>query len=95
MALTRQQQRAMFAKKNKIKIFDNEGKTLDRFTVVIGKDVFGMSLNPQDPRGFSQFAFTIGRGQGFSQLSDEILKSKKVKFENLPIEVQKGIRGRI
>jgi len=95
MARTREQLKAMFAKKNKIKIFDNEGESLDRFTVVIGKNVFGLSEKPNSQFGFNQFAFTIGKGEGFHQLSDEVLKQKKVKFVSLPIEVQKAIRDRI
>jgi len=89
MALTDAQRRAMFAKKNKIRIFDSGEKFADRFTVVIGKDVFGIGEN------FNQFSFTIGKGMGFSQLSDKILKEKKVKFENAPEFLQKDIRARI
>ena len=53
------------------------------------KNVFGIGKN------FNQFSFTIGEGMGFGQLSDRVLKDKKVKFENSPEFLQKDIRARV
>lgn len=42
-------------------IFDNEGKTIDRYTGIIGKtgDVFGFNENPFHPCGFGQFCGNV------------------------------------
>lgn len=87
--LSDKQRKAMFARKNKIRIFDSGENFADRYTVVIGKDVFGIGEN------FNQFSFSIGKGMGFGQLSDKALKDKKVKFENAPEFLQKDIRARV
>lgn len=79
----------MFAKKNQIQIFDNGGKTADRFTVLIGKDVFGMGDN------FNQFSFTIGDRMGEHQLNPNILKEKKLKFTDVPKNIQNMIKERV
>ena len=42
----------------KVTVYDNGGKTYDRYTVVIGKDVFGMSENAW---GFNQYCGEVGR----------------------------------
>jgi len=44
----------------KLAIYDNNGKTADRYTVIIGNDVYGMSTDANMPNGFNQFAGTIG-----------------------------------
>ena len=40
-----------------IKIYDNKGKTFDRYTVVAGSDVYGMSED-QTPQGFNMYIGT-------------------------------------
>lgn len=44
------------SKQSKFVIFDNNGETLDRFTIIDLKtgDMFGASLNPFHPQGFGQ-----------------------------------------
>lgn len=35
----------------KVRVFDNGGETIDRYTVFIGTDAFAMSENPLSPNG--------------------------------------------
>ena len=37
----------------KVKVFDNGGETIDRYTVFIGDNVFAMSENPLSPVGIN------------------------------------------
>jgi hypothetical protein len=77
-----------------IACYDNGGKTVDRYTVVFntkhdvqGKynECLGLSSNPSDPQGFSQFSgCTLGRHLG-----------KKVAFKDLPENIQKHVEVRI
>lgn len=40
-----------------MKLYDNGGKTIDRYTIVIEDgSVYGMSSDPLSPQGFNQFA---------------------------------------
>jgi len=43
-----------------ILVYDNGGKTVDRYTIVIDTEVFGMSENALSPNGFNQYAGRIG-----------------------------------
>jgi hypothetical protein len=54
-----------------IRVFDNDGETWDRYTVIIGRasaivpdigtaDVYGMSADPLSPQGFNQYSGEIG-----------------------------------
>lgn len=76
----------------RIVIWDNGGKTFDRYTVLIGRDVYGMSLHPQDPQGFGQYSHTIKKGEVYTGGTDP---GKKVPFEKLPDDVQVEIARRI
>lgn len=38
-----------------VRIFDNRGKTFDRYFVVINKEAFTMSHNPMSPQGVNQY----------------------------------------
>jgi len=40
-------------------VLDNNGKTFDRYTVIIEDIVFGMSHNPLHPQGVNQYAGTV------------------------------------
>lgn len=44
-----------------ITVFDNEGKTFDRYTILNRKtgDVFGASIHPTHPQGFGLFNFNV------------------------------------
>lgn len=76
----------------RIGIWDNGGKTIDRYTVVIGRAVYGMSLHPTDPQGFNQYSHTLEKGVALSPPKDW---GKKIPFEKLPGEVQVAIAGRM
>lgn len=51
-----------------IKIVDNGGETIDRYTVTIGDEVYTMSQNPRRPDGFNQYA---GKAQDFDSFEGE------------------------
>lgn len=41
-------------------IFDNEGKTFDRYTIVTGEgEVYGSSFDPFHPQGFGQYCGNV------------------------------------
>lgn len=78
-------------------VWDNEGETADRYTVVFNEhercrpgfpDLFtalGMSDNPTHPQGFSQFTSAMeGPHLG-----------KKLAFEDLPEHIQEHIKMRM
>lgn len=72
-----------------ILIYDNEGKSLDRYTVFIGKNVFGMSKNPLSPQGFNQYTGTTATIKPGAHLG------KRIKFESLPNDVKTAIKKRM
>jgi len=74
---------------NNVRIYDNGGKTFDRFTAVYmahpeNNGLFaarGMSENPFHPQGFGQFCSAMpGRHLG-----------KRIAFEALPVDCQRLI----
>jgi hypothetical protein len=79
------------------KIFDNGGKTIDRYTVVFAEKQFdvstgrrlnielGLSVDPTWPLGFSQW----GLCRIDADMGDEI------KFSDLPENVQKHVLERM
>lgn len=72
-----------------IVVYDNGGKTADRYTVIIGDDFFAMGDTPKDPGGFNQFLG--GRADGYKEGPH---LGKRVKFESLPKQVQEAILER-
>lgn len=71
-------------------IYDNGGKSLDRYTVIIGKDVFSMCENPLSSQGVNQFIGNIG-----TDIKPGPNLGKKVLMSSLPLAVQKAIKKRI
>jgi len=73
-------------------IYDNEGKSFDRYTVVLDQRENGynwclcLSHNPTSIQGFSQFGECI---------DGDILLGKKINLEDLPKEIQNHIAKRI
>lgn len=69
-------------------IYDNGGKTADRYTIVFSdKSALGLSDNPESPQGFSQWEpgpVETGKHLG-----------KKILFSQLPKNVQKHAKERI
>jgi len=72
---------------SKVVIYDNGGESFDRYTVIIDKDVFGMSENPNSPQGFNQYIGEIGK---------DIKPGKHLgkKLSKIPKEIQKAIKKR-
>jgi len=72
--------------KSKIVVYDNGGKTADRYTVFIGDDVYGMSDNPTSPQGVNSYFGT----------TDEIKMGKDhgKKLSKIPKELVKAIKQR-
>lgn len=73
----------------KIRIFDNEGETIDRYTVQIERDVYGMSYNALSPQGVNLYNFTLKKGERLGNVG------KKINFDDLPEDVQKAIKERM
>ena len=75
------------------KIYDNGGKTWDRYTLLtepfhLGKscDAFGFSENAKNQQGFNQFCGDVYQGAKLG---------KRISFNKLPIEVQEAITERL
>jgi len=71
-----------------IKVYDNKGQTLDRYTVIINDDVFTMSSDPLWPQEVNQWLGT----------ADEIDKDKlgiPISLKQLPEEVLIAILYRL
>jgi hypothetical protein len=74
-----------------IEVYDNEGETIDRYTVVYQSEngywyVRGMSDNPNSPAGFDQLCC---EGEGDAPSMDHT--GKKVCWSELPAHIQKNI----
>jgi hypothetical protein len=78
-----------------IRIYDNGGKTFDRYTVVFtgrykgrdGCDYLGMSDNPMHPQGFGQH----GWSQNIIDRPPHALLGKRIRWEDLPPICQKAV----
>jgi len=70
-----------------VKIWDNGGKTFDRYTAIIDGEFLGLSNNPFSPQGFCQHAGDVPKGiTSFKHLG------KRVKFEDLNDNVKQAIK---
>lgn len=75
-----------------LKIYDNNGETFDRYTVVVNikaneqmYECLGLSDNPESPQGFSQWSSCmIGNHLG-----------KEICFDELPKHIQEHIKARL
>jgi hypothetical protein len=61
----------------------------DRYTVVIGQDVYGMSEDAEDPHGFNHWLGNVANIQPGEHLGEE------VKMGSLPEQVKNAIKARI
>lgn len=71
----------------KTTVYDNQGKTMDRYTVIFSNnDIYAMSDNPGSPQGVCMYCGT--------QISLAYLKthSAKVAINDLPNPVQSKIK---
>ena len=67
-----------------MKILDNGGKTVDRYTIILGGDMYAASSDPFHPMGIGMYCGSFAGG------STRHL-GKTVKWENLPDPVKKYI----
>jgi len=74
-----------------ITVLDNGGKTIDRYTVIAGAEVFGLSDNPTSPQGFNQWLCNVNDLDIVKTTSH----SKEVSFESLSPQVKGAIERRI
>ena len=63
-----------------ITIKDNGGSTFDRYIITIDGDVYTMSMHPQQPNGFNQYAgkeedYDSFKGENKVTLNEEVLKA--------------------
>jgi len=79
-------------RKPKVLVFDAGEKSLDRYTVVIGKDVYAMSANPNSPQGVNQYVFSLDDTDNSNSSKGW---GKKLSWEKVPSEVKKAIRRRL
>ena len=73
-----------------IKVYDNDGKTFDRYTVVIDGSVYSMSHNATSPQGVDQYAGELKDLSGIKGKDD-----KEVPYDSLPKSVKDAIRDRM
>jgi len=70
-----------------LKIYDNGGKTIDRYTVILDGAVFTMSYDPLSPQGVNQY---LGR-----EVDCKNQKwGKEIKFSQVNNAVQQAINLR-
>lgn len=73
----------------KIVVYDNEGKSFDRYTVLYDDSVFTMSKNATSPQGVNLYCG--GRDEYPKDLTH---LGKIVELDSLPEEVKKAIDER-
>lgn len=73
------------------KLYDNGGHTIDRYTIVFDKEVYGMSANPKSPQGFNQSCGSLDK----MQLDDNEAVGKIIPLADAPEEVREAIIERV
>jgi len=73
-----------------VRAFDYGPEAMDRYTIIIGKSVFGMSDNPNHPQGFNQYC---GELSLFTPV--EQWRCKEIALLDLPKAVLVGIIRRM
>jgi hypothetical protein len=84
----------------RVRVFDNAGATVDRYTVLISRtekgakvwDLYTMSENPKHPQGVNMYSFTIHDDEKRARFLDE---STRVRVQDLGEEVRTAIEERI
>jgi hypothetical protein len=85
---------------DRITVYDNGSKTFDRYTVIIGRMIYGMSENPTSAQGFNQYGGMIALpgerpGPGEITLRNVIRTAgNRVQFSELPEPVRIAIVNR-
>ena len=76
----------------KFRIFDNGGKTVDRFTLINSwGEVFGFDENPFRPLGFGQYCGNINQWKSKSTKH----LGKKISYDELTEEAKTFVQDRI
>ena len=75
-------------------VYDNGGETVDRYTIIIGNDVYTMSQNAMSPNGFNQYAGTLRSGTETNVVLAESRRENPVSLDSLPAQVQAAIKAR-
>jgi len=73
-------------KEANVVVYDNGGSSVDRYTVVIDKEAFGMSDNASSPNGFNQYIGSVGADVKISQLGK--------KLDKIPSSIKKAVEER-
>lgn len=81
----------------RVKVYDNGGKTADRYTVIISRqamgrtvyDIYNMSADPLDPQGVNMYDFTA------RSLHELPYMGLRMKVQALPEDVIRAIEERI
>ena len=79
-------------------IFDNGGKTADRYTLIDKHgNVYTFDDKPLSPSGIGQFVFTYTEKTRLTEtiLKDDNLIGKRIKLKDLTKEAQKFVKGKI
>lgn len=78
---------------SQVRIYDNGGKTIDRYTLVVpsvnepGKlDMYGFNETPYHPQGFGQYAGSYHRMGSYSHLG------RLVSYSDLPEQAQRFVK---
>jgi len=71
-------------------VYDDGGKTVDRYTVVFAGAVFGMSSDPFSPQGFNQYCGDITEfPQGLEHTG------RRLSIDEIPEQIKKAISSRV
>lgn len=80
----------------KLKIWDNNGKSFDRYTVRVGNDYYGMSENPFGPQSFNQYIGTYGTNAVMEgRHLGKLICKNEMGLEMLPDVLKKAIADRM
>uniref|UniRef100_A0A6M3LRA1 Uncharacterized protein n=1 Tax=viral metagenome TaxID=1070528 RepID=A0A6M3LRA1_9ZZZZ len=71
-----------------LKVWDNGGKTMDRYTVRIRNEYYGMNEYPYSPQGFCQYVGSYGGVKEGRHLGRLLTR---IEFKTLPADVRKAI----
>ena len=79
----------MGANSAKTRIYDNGGKTIDRYTIIIGNSFYAMGDDATSPQGFNQYCgeFADGYKEGRHL-------GQRVTLKSLPHTIQAAIQTR-
>ncbi len=69
-----------------MRIYDNQGRTIDRYTVILDGEVYTMSSSPLSPEGVNMYWGAEGEV--------EVDLGQLLPLEDLPKEVREAIRQR-